>query len=113
MKSYKSLTGFYKTSVEHTSNLTFEKINEILEVREEIVELIRKETKLRRPEQLTEVIFTQPYTKVKHFTDEGIYAENTARDYLNKLVDLGVMEKKTFHGHHYYLNLELYRILAE
>jgi hypothetical protein len=57
--------------------------------------------------------FTQPFTKVKHLTESKIYAENTAREYLNKLCNMQVLEKKEFDGHHYYLNLELYRILSE
>ena len=54
----------------------------------------------------------QPYTRVKHLTDDGLYAENTARNYLNKLDAMGILEKKSIRGHHYYLNSELYRILS-
>lgn len=60
-----------------------------------------------------DVLFTQPFAKVKHLTDTNIYAENTARDYLNKLCEMQILEKKELGGHHYYLNLELYRIPAE
>ena len=31
----------------------------------------------------------------------------------NRLCDLKILEKKEIEGHHYYLNLELYRILSE
>lgn len=41
-----------------------------------------------------------------------MFIENTARNYLNKLSEIGVLEKKTS-GHHYYLIVELYRILSE
>ncbi|MEQ8553838.1 MAG: Fic family protein [Cyclobacteriaceae bacterium] len=104
---------FMLKAVEVTSNITFNKINDILDAREGIIEAIRAETKIRRPDQLVKRIFMQPLTKVSHLTDEGIYAEGTARNYLNQLCDLGILEKKTISGHHYYLNLELYRILAE
>ncbi len=104
---------FMLKAVEVTSNITFNKINDILDARDGIIEAIRAETKIRRPDQLVKRIFVQPLTKVSHLTDEGIYAEGTARNYLNQLCDLGILEKKTISGHHYYLNLELYRILAE
>lgn len=104
---------FMLKAVEVTSNITFNKINDILDAREGIIEAIRAETKIRRPDQLVKRIFMQPLTKVSHLTDEGIYAEGTARNYLNHLCELGILEKKTISGHHYYLNLELYRILAE
>lgn len=99
-------------AIESTSKLTYQKINDILATKEAILDTLKKESRIRRPEQLIEIIFTQPFTKVKHLVDKGAYAENTARNYLNNLCDLGVMEKKTMEGHHYYLNLELYRILG-
>ena len=42
-----------------------------------------------------------------------MYAEKTARKYLNYLCDMQILEKKVLEGKHYYLNLELYRILSE
>ncbi|GAB4231821.1 MAG: Fic family protein [Ekhidna sp.] len=100
-------------AVEVTANLTFDKINDILSAKEGIMESIEADTKIRKPEQLVQMIFTQPLTKVSHLTDANIYAENTARNYLNELSELGILEKRTISGHHYYLNLELYRILSE
>ncbi|MEO9869886.1 Fic family protein [Ekhidna sp.] len=104
---------FMLKAVEVTANLTFDKINDILAAREGIMQSIEEDTKIRKPEQLVQMIFTQPLTKVSHLTDAKIYAENTARNYLNELVDLGILEKRTISGHHYYLNMELYRILSE
>ena len=59
------------------------------------------------------MLFSQPLIKVIHLTNQKIYAENTARNYLNLLTEMSILEKKTISGHHYYMNLELYRILAE
>ena len=100
-------------AVESTSILTFQKINNIIAAKDAILEEVEKSTSIKRPDQLMQVIFTQPYTKVKHLTEAGIYAENTARAYLNELSRIGVLEKRTIQGHHYYLNLELYNILAD
>jgi len=111
---WKNWLLFMLRAVESTSIQTFNKINDIVTAKDSIIEYIKKEEpKLRNPEDLVGAIFTQPLTKVKHLTEQKIYAENTARDYLNKLCDLQVLEKKEMRGHHYYLNLELYRILAE
>ena len=101
-------------AIENTSNITFHKINEIMLIKDSILELVKKnDRKFRNSEVLTEFLFTQPFIKVSHLVDSGIYAENTARDYLNRLCDMQVMEKKVIKGHHYYLNLELYRILSD
>ncbi|MEP0984869.1 Fic family protein [Ekhidna sp.] len=104
---------FMLKAVEVTANLTFDKINDILAAKEGIMASIESDTKIRKPELLVQMIFTQPLTKVSHLTDAKIYAENTARNYLNELVDLGILEKRMISGHHYYLNLELYRILSD
>lgn len=73
---------------------------------------MKSEKNFQRPDQLVDAIFNQPYTKVNHLTEAGIYAENTARNYLNELVEMSVVEKKQIKGRHYYLNLELERILG-
>lgn len=110
---WQSWLKYMLKAIEVTANITYQKINDILTTRESILEAIQQETDIRRPEQLVDEIFRQPYTKVKHLTDRSLYAENTARDYLNKLANMRVLEKRTISGHHYYVNLELYRILAE
>lgn len=105
---------FMLKAIENTSNVTFWKINEIMSAKDSITEFIKKDKrKFKNPENIINALFIQPFTKVKHLVDSGFYSENTARDYLNRLCDLQVLEKKEIEGHHYYLNLELYRILSE
>jgi len=112
--NWKDWLLFMLRAVESTSIHTFNKINDIVTAKDSILEHIKKDDKkLRNPEELVEILFIQPFTKVKHLVDAGIYAENTARDYLNKLCEMQVLEKKEIEGHHYYLNHELYRIISE
>jgi len=112
--NWKGWILFMLRAIENTSNITFHKINEIVSVKDSILEFVKNDIrKFRNPEILIEYLFTQPLTKVNHLVNTGNYAENTARDYLNRLCDLQVMEKKEIAGHHYYLNLELHRILSE
>ena len=99
-------------AVEWTSRLTLRKVNDIITAKEDILTFIRENTEIRRPEDLTEAVFTQPYIKVRHLTDRGLYAENTARAYLNELASLQVLEKKEVRGKHYYVNPALTEILS-
>ena len=99
-------------AVEWTSRLTLRKVNDIIASKDEILQVLKEETSVRRPLDLTEVIFTQPYTKVNHLTGRGIYAENTARNYLNELADKQILEKKEIRGKHYYINPALVEILS-
>jgi Fic family protein len=104
---------FMMRAIEYTSNITYQKIIDIVTTKDSILEYVKKDKrKFRNPEQLIDAIFTQPLTKVKHLVDAQIYAENTARNYLNDLCEMSILEKKEMEGHHYYLNLELYRILS-
>ncbi len=100
-------------AVEATANLTYDKINDLVAAKDAILQAIVTDTKIERPEQLVNSIFTQPFTKVKHLTDARLYVENTARKYLNQLEDMGILSKKSISGHHYYQNMELHRILSE
>ena len=101
-------------AIEVTSNITYHKINDIVEAKDSILNHVKSEHKnISQPEALIQMIFEQPFTKVKHLQEAKIFSENTARKYLNQLCDIRVLEKKTLEGHHYYLNLELYRILSE
>ena len=86
---------FMFRAIEYTSMITFLKINDIVSAKDLILEFIKKDArKVRNPENLVNALFTQPFTKVKHLVDSGIYAENTARDYLNRLCEIHVLEKK-------------------
>lgn len=111
--SWKNWLLFILKAVEVTANLTYDKINEIVAAKDAILEALVKETSIARPESLIEALFTQPFTRVKHLTKKDLYAENTARKYLDQLTDMKIVEKRMIKGNSYYLNLELYRILAE
>jgi len=100
-------------AVEVTANITYQKINDIITAKDAILAAVIEEDTLIRPESFVDFLFTQPLTRVKHFVNAGLYAENTARKYLDRLTDMGILEKKKMQGNSYYLNLELYRILSE
>lgn len=110
---WKSWLLFMLKTVEATSNLTYNKINDIIAAKDAIMHHIISETKITRSEILVNALFTQPFTKVTHLTQRQQYAENTARNYLDELSRMGILEKRIIQGSSYYLNLELYRILSE
>ena len=111
--SWKSWLTYILKAVEVTSNITYNKINDIIATKEAILDAIIKDTDIQRPELLVNAIFTQPYTRVKHLVNNQSYSENTGRKYLDRLVEMGILEKREVGKGHYYLNLELYRILSE
>lgn len=98
-------------AVEATSNVTYNKINNIIDAKDAILQHIQKETDFIRPKILVNALFSQPFTRVKHSIND--YAENRAGKYLERLVEMGILEKRMVSGNTYYLILELHRILAE
>lgn len=110
--SWKNWLMYMLKAVEVTSNITFDKINDIISAKDAILSAVEAETDIQRPDHLVHAIFTQPFTKVKHLTNSRTYAENTGRRYLEKLAEMGVLEKREVGKGYYYLNLELYRILS-
>ncbi len=109
---WKSWILYVLRAIESTARLTYQKVNDLINAKAAVLEAVESEKKFQRPDQLIDAIFTQPFTKVNHLRDAGIYAENTARNYLNELADMGVLEKKQIKGRHYYQNRELEKILA-
>lgn len=100
-------------AVEVTARLTFGKISSIVAARDAVLAEVQRYREFRRPDQLVQKIFTQPITRIRHLTEDRTYALNTARAYLDRLAELQVLEKQTRQGQHYYLNRELYAILAD
>ncbi|MEQ7802657.1 Fic/DOC family N-terminal domain-containing protein [Pedobacter sp. ASV1-7] len=111
--NWKNWFLFMLKAVETTANLTYNKINDIIAAKDAILEAAIDQGSISRPESLINTLFTEPFTKVKHLTERGLYAENTARKYLDELSAMGILEKRMIQGNSYYLNLELYRILSE
>ena len=111
--SWKDWLMYMLKAVEVTSNLTYDKINDIVSAKDTILNAVIDDTDIARPESLVNAIFTQPYTRVKHLVGGYIFTENTARKYLDQLTQMGVLEKRAIGKRNCYLNLELYRILSE
>jgi len=111
--NWKAWLLYMLKAIEVTSNLTYDKINDIIGTKDAILKAIIDDTDIARPETLVNALFTQPYTRVKHLVAANIYAENTARKYLDQLATMGILEKRMIGKGSYYLNLELYRILSE
>jgi Fic family protein len=90
----------------------YRQINDIMDSKEATRHYIETNTKIQKAGELVENLYSLPYIKVRNLTDKKLYAENTARNYLNELTRLGVLTKQAYRGHDYYINRDLMRILA-
>lgn len=105
---------FMLEAVEKTAIETKKKIEGISILLDETV----REAKLKLPDrvyskELVELLFRQPYCKIKFLVDEGIAQRQTAGDYLNALEKAGILKSKKSGREKLYLNTALFELLGE
>jgi len=98
--------------VDETSRFMSRKIADIVEARAEIKEKIRREESSIYSKDLIDVIFAQPYCKIKHLIDAGIAKRETASKYLQRLEGIGVLGSFKYGREKIYVNKRLFDILS-
>jgi len=100
------------TAVKQTAIETLSKINQIYELLQNTVELVRIEANDIYSRELIDLLFMQPYCKIKFLVDSGIASRNTASKYLNRLVELDILKLEKIGNESLYLNKKLYELLG-
>jgi len=103
---------FMLKAIEETSLYTIYKIEEIDRLFLNTYNLIKKKLPHIRKETV-EKIFEQPYTSPKRLMGDNIKSLNTAKKYLNQMVELGIMAPKKISKEVIYLNVDLFNLLSE
>lgn len=112
--NWESWIIFMLKAVEKTAKETTVKIEAINKLLEKTIE----EAKAKLPDrvyskELIELLFEQPYCKIKFLVDKGIAQRQTAGAYLNELENIGVLESKKSGREKLYLNTALYKLLSQ
>jgi len=97
--------------VEETSNYMKNKVSKIVDLMKELKDTIRTEAPGIYSKELLEIIFQQPYCKIKFLEDAGIAKRVTASKYLRKLESLGIMDVVKVGKEKLYVNRKFYNIL--
>ncbi|MEX0845011.1 MAG: Fic family protein [Balneolaceae bacterium] len=104
---------FMLDAVNTTSQKTMERIDSIRELLDETLEEAKEKLPGRvYSKELIELLFEQPYCKVKFLVDRGIAKRQTAADYLKELEDAGILKSKQAGREMLYLNVRLYNLLS-
>ena len=103
---------FMLKAIKETSIYTISKIEEIDRLFTNTHNLIIKELPHIRKETV-EKIFEQPYISPKRLIDNNVKSLNTAKKYLNQMMDIGIMVTKKIGKETVYLNVDLYNLLSE
>lgn len=104
---------FILEAVRQTAKFTLAKINAIYALFQKVQEQIKTDASDIYSYELVEILFHQPYCKIGILVKNNVASRNTASKYLNRLVNLGILDKKVEGREILYLNKELYKILAK
>lgn len=115
--NWQAWINYMLKAVQDTAYVTYDKIESIHGSMREAQNTL-SETNFKKQHLLIEKIYTHPFTTVKHLTKSndnpgGLYAENTARNYLAKLTKIGILQKVNIGGNHYFKNVQLTNILQQ
>ncbi|MFT6895888.1 MAG: Fic family protein [Paraglaciecola sp.] len=104
---------FILKAVQVTSEDTLQTIRALLVLMErQSVHIKEKLPKIYSYELITN-LFEHPYTKVDFLSAATGVHNNTARNHLKLLADIGVVNKLVIGKEHYYVNTELFELLQE
>ena len=103
---------FILKGIEETALYTLEKINSINSLMHETIVFAKEQLPARvYSKELIELLFEQPYCKVKYLVDNGIAKRQTAAEYLNALEAIGILKSQKVGVENLYLNVKLFELL--
>lgn len=97
---------------EETARFTLLKVNMIMESYAETTEKVRSEAPDIYSHELISTIYSQPYCKIAFLEQQKIASRNTARKYLKRLEELGILESEMVSREVVYKNVSLLDILS-
>ncbi len=101
-------------AVEQTALYTRDKILSIRDLMTETLEYAKENLPSRAySKELIELLFHQPYTKVRFLVDAGIVERRTASSYLKELTKIGILQAHKVGKENLYLNKELFEVLSK
>ena len=104
---------FMLKAIEETSRYTLDKVLTIIELFNDTKEKMQGEAPEIYSFELLETLFTQVYCKYAFLVEKEIASRNTASKYLNRLVEIGILEKEKVGNEFIFKNKGLYEIIKK
>lgn len=101
-----------RTALE-TAQWTTAKITAIRDLLERTAETIRREAPKIYSRELAELIFVQPYCRIRNLVDAGIAQRQSASVYLRRLAEVGILEERKMGREKLFINPAFLRLLTE
>jgi Fic family protein len=103
---------FLLRAVESTATETHERIQAIRTLMQDTTERVRSALPKIYSKDLIEVLFAQPYCKIKFLEEAGLGHRQTASKYLHELAEVGVLKPIPVGREMYFLNTAFMDLLA-
>lgn len=100
-------------AIEETAKYTLNKVLGIIELLEKTQNKIKNDLPDIYSYELVELLFNQVYSKYAFLEERKIASRNTASKYLNKLVEIGILEKEKIGNEFIFKNIELYNLFKD
>jgi Fic family protein len=100
-------------AIEQTAQTTRERLLSIRNLMLESIERVKKELPKVYSKDLLELLFRQPYCKIRSLEVAGIAQRQTASTYLKELERIGLLHAIKIGREYYYINVKLLDILVK
>ncbi|MGI4788573.1 MAG: Fic family protein [Janthinobacterium lividum] len=111
--AWEDWTLFMLRGIEATARATRQRIQSIRTLMQETSDKVRIDLPKIYSKDLIEVLFAQPYCKIRFLEDAGIAKRDAASKYLRQLSQIGVLAPIPFGRDIYYLNKPFLDLLAD
>ena len=96
-----------------SAHWTTDRIRSIRQLMDATAEQVRREAFGAYSRELVELVFVQPYCRIRNVVDAGIARRQTAAVYLKQLADIGVLTEVQAGREKLFINPRLMRLLTE
>ncbi len=100
-------------AVEETARWTLAKVAAIKALAENTAEYIRTEEPKIYSRELVEIIFEQPYCRIRNLVEKKIAKRQTASEYLKKLENIGVLKEEQVGREKLFIHPKLMNLLVK
>lgn len=104
---------FIVKGVGETAAITLEKINAILQLKNNSEEILKQALKTSYTREISDMLFSYPYIKINVLVINNIAKRQTAGEYLKKIEATGILSSIKIGKETYYVNHKLMAILSK
>jgi Fic family protein len=112
-EAWEDWTLYMLRAVDETARWTTQRIRAIRQLMQQTAEYVRAAAYGAYSRELVELVFVQPYCRIKNVVEAGIAQRQTAAVYLKQLCDVGVLEEVKAGREKLFINPRLMRLLTK